>query len=275
VRTYTISEAAELTGLTRKAIARRVERGSIRSLVRNGRRRIPHSELLRAGLLAGDEGEEPEEVELEEFEPERLLPHVRSRREPGGVDPTSTLTALVRELVDRLERQATEIATFRAVSAHAENLRLENDLAELRARISELEGGPRRKELTQKAGEAPAGEAGPVGAQPRRRPARRQEGIWLPPGADSPRPVAPTAKSQAQLEREAPLAPPRQAVHPTPMERRIFRRGTRLVVEVVFLVAVAAGVWLAEFELPVILGVMAFAWIVVAAVEWMSWRQEH
>jgi excisionase family DNA binding protein len=275
VRTYTISEAAELTGLTRKAIARRVERGSIRSLVRNGRRRIPHSELLRTGLLAGDEVEEPDELELEDFEPERLLPHVRSRREPGRVDPTSTLTALVRELVDRLERQATELATFRAISAHAENLRLENDLAELRARLSRLEGEPRRRELTQKAGEAPVGPPPGAGTPPRRGPGRRQEGIWLPPGAGSPRAAAPPAKTQAQLEHEAMLAAGRQAVHPSGMERRIFRRGTRLVLEVVFLVAVAAGVWFADFELPVILGVMAFAWIVVAAVEWMSWRQEH
>ena len=56
MRTFTISEAAEITGVSRKAIARRVERGSLRSVVRNGRRRIPRSELVRAGLL--EEGAE-------------------------------------------------------------------------------------------------------------------------------------------------------------------------------------------------------------------------
>jgi hypothetical protein len=53
------------------------------------------------------------------------------------------------------------------------------------------------------------------------------------------------------------------------------RRSARFAAEVLFLVAVAAGVWVAELELSVILGVMAFAWVVVAAAEWMSWRQEH
>lgn len=284
VRTYTISEAAELTGLTKKAIARRVERGSIHSLVRNGRRRIPRSELLRAGLLLSEEEVEPEEIDLEDFEPERvLLPRLRSRREPPGVDATGALTALVRELVDRLERQAGEIASFRAISAHAESLRLVTDLAELRARISQLEGQPRPKELTRTAGEAPGREpAGPTGEPGRlaHEPMRRglahgEEPLWLPPGADSARDVrrAP-AKTQAQLEHEAALAARRSPLAET-VERRVLRRSARLTAEVLFLVAVAAGVWVAELELSVILGVMAFAWVVVAAVEWMSWRQEH
>src|SRR5215204_6041348 len=44
-RNLTITEAAELTGLSRKAIARRVERGSVRSVLRSGRRLVPRSEL--------------------------------------------------------------------------------------------------------------------------------------------------------------------------------------------------------------------------------------
>jgi excisionase family DNA binding protein len=281
VRTYTISEAAELTGLTRKAIARRVERGSIHSLVRNGRRRIPRSELLRAGLLLSEEEDEPEEIDLEEFAPERvLLPRPRSRREPEGVDATGALTALVRELVDRLERQAGEIASFRAISAHAESLRLASDLAELRARISQLEGQPRPKELTRTAGEPPAGEPARPTAEPgrmahepmRRGAVRGEEPLWLPPGADSARDARRAeAKGQAQLEREMTLAERRSPL----AERRLLRRSARLVAEVLFLVAVAAGVWVAELELAVILGVMAFAWVVVAAAEWMSWRQER
>jgi excisionase family DNA binding protein len=276
VRTYTISEAAELTGLTRKAIARRVERGSIHSLVRNGRRRIPRSELLRAGLLVTEEEDETEEIDLEDFEPERmLLPGLR-RREPAAVDATGALTALVRELVDRLERQAGEIASFRAISAHAESLRLVTDLAELRARISQLEGQPRPKELTRRAGEPPAGEPGSLAHAPMHRGAARgEEPLWLPPGADSARDMrrAP-AKTQAQLEHEAALAGRLSPLAET-AERRLLRRSARLGAEVLFLVAVAAGVWVAELELSVILGVMAFAWVVVAAAEWMSWRQEH
>lgn len=284
MRTYTISEAAELTGLTKKAIARRVERGSINSLVRNGRRRIPRSELLRAGLLLSDEEDEPQEIDLEDFEPERvLLPRPRNRREPAGVDATGALTALVRELVDRLERQAGEIASFRAISAHAESLRLVTDLAELRARISQLEGQPRPKELTRTTGEPsggeparPTGEPGRLAHEPMRRGAAQgEEPLWLPPGADSARDVRQaSAKSQAQLEHEAALAAGRSAPVKT-VERMFLRRSARFAAEVLFLVAVAAGVWVAELELSVILGVMAFAWVVVAAAEWMSWRQEH
>lgn len=282
VRTYTISEAAELTGLTKKAIARRVERGSIHSLVRNGRRRIPRSELLRAGILLSEVEDEPAEIDLEDFEPERvLLPRLR-RREPAGVDATGALTALVRELVDRLERQAGEIASFRAISAHAESLRLVTDLAELRARISQLEGQPRPKELTRTAGEPPGGEPARQTGEPgqlaheqmHRGAALGEDPLWLPPGADSARDVrrAP-AKTQAQLEHEAALAARRSPLAKT-AERRLLRRSARLAAEVLFLVAVAAGVWVAELELSVILGVMAFAWVVVAAAEWMSWRQE-
>lgn len=48
----TIREAAATTGLTRTAIRGRVERGSLRSVVgRDGKRRIPRSELERAGLI--------------------------------------------------------------------------------------------------------------------------------------------------------------------------------------------------------------------------------
>jgi excisionase family DNA binding protein len=282
MRTYTISEAAELTGLTKKAIARRVERGSIHSLVRNGRRRIPRSELLRTGLLLSEDEVEPEEIDLEDFEPGRvLLPGLRSRREPAGVDATGALTALVRELVDRLERQAGEIASFRAISAHAESLRLVTDLAELRARISQLESQPRPKELTRTAGEPPAGEpARPTGEpgrpahEPMRRGAAHGEGpLWLPPGADGARDVR-RAPAKTQLEHEAALAARRSPLAET-AERRLLRRSARLGAEVLFLVAVAAGVWVAELELSVILGVMAFAWVVVAAAEWMSWRQEQ
>lgn len=51
-RTVTIREAAELVGTTRDAIRGRVERGSLQSVLgRDGARRIPVSELRRAGLL--------------------------------------------------------------------------------------------------------------------------------------------------------------------------------------------------------------------------------
>jgi excisionase family DNA binding protein len=61
-RLLTISEAATLTGLSRKALTRRVERGSLRAVKdERGRRVIPRGELERVELLnpdgsPGDEG---------------------------------------------------------------------------------------------------------------------------------------------------------------------------------------------------------------------------
>ncbi len=51
MRVLSLAEAAETTGLSRKALARRIERGSLRSVLRDGQRYIPLSELERAGLL--------------------------------------------------------------------------------------------------------------------------------------------------------------------------------------------------------------------------------
>src|SRR3954447_8258701 len=47
-----VSEAAELTGLTAKALRRRLERGTLRAVKRRGRRMIPISELESHNLLA-------------------------------------------------------------------------------------------------------------------------------------------------------------------------------------------------------------------------------
>jgi hypothetical protein len=61
-RLLTISAAATLTGLSRKALTRRVERGSLRAVKdERGRRVIPRGELERVELLnpdgsPGDEG---------------------------------------------------------------------------------------------------------------------------------------------------------------------------------------------------------------------------
>ena len=51
-RLLTLSEAAAETGLSQKAIARRVERGTLRAVHdEHGRRVVPRAELDRAGLL--------------------------------------------------------------------------------------------------------------------------------------------------------------------------------------------------------------------------------
>jgi hypothetical protein len=52
--TVDIAGAARATGLSVKAIRGRVERGSLPAVLVNGRRRIPVSALLEAGLLVDD-----------------------------------------------------------------------------------------------------------------------------------------------------------------------------------------------------------------------------
>src|SRR5581483_6651882 len=52
------------------------------------------------------------------------------------------------------------------------------------------------------------------------------------------------------------------------------RRGTRFLLEALFLVALALALAFARLDSLVIVGVMILGWIVVAALEWAAWRGE-
>ncbi len=52
------------------------------------------------------------------------------------------------------------------------------------------------------------------------------------------------------------------------------RRGTRFIVEVLFLAALATALVFAHLSAVEIVGVMAVGWLVVAALEWAAWRSE-
>lgn len=128
-RTLTISEAAEACGLTRKAVRNRVDRGTLPHTLRDGRRRIPASELVRAGLL-GVNGEAGAEVE--------------KRQRPHGGNPGVDVAGLI----GRIEEQATELGRLRALQQVAETTsrqaeeradRLEEELLAARASLTELE----------------------------------------------------------------------------------------------------------------------------------------
>jgi excisionase family DNA binding protein len=276
LRTYTITEAADLTGLSRKAIARRVERGSLRSVIRNGRRRIPRSELVRNGLLEDADKRPPA------GDPSApLLP-----RPGAGTDLELTgtnedmLAALFREVLDRFERQSQEIAQFRALTVQAESLRLTNELADLRMRLAELERQPQQPPQQQP-------QAPPQGPQPpsvttelgrrvhelsKQVEELSQREIWLPPHASSPQqaqPQAPAAPPQARPAGPARAAPP-QAPRPVPRRPRRYVRTIRFVVEALFIVAVAVIAWQADLPTPAIFVAMAVAWTLVAVIEWFS-----
>ena len=87
----TIAQAAELTGLTKRAIARRVERGGLRAeLGEDGRRYLRVRDLAEVGLLDLATGRRP---------PWR----------PEQIDPQ----ALAREAVQTLIRQGIELSALR------------------------------------------------------------------------------------------------------------------------------------------------------------------
>lgn len=270
MKTYTISEAAELTGLSRKALARRVERGSLRCVVRDGRRRIPVAELVRAGLL-----EDEDHAVADEFDPRVLLSEgARPRADlPVPYEGGQTLAAVLRELFDRFERQATELANLRALTVHAESLRMTSEMADLRARIADLETQRRPKELVSpQPAEEPPSPAPPPGPSS---PPSSQE-LWLPAGTRStPQPSAARwPQDQAQLEGE--IARLRSHLGQLEAHRppRGIGRATRLVIEAVFLAVVAVGLWYAQLGTAAIFALMTVAWIVVAVIEWVSWRRE-
>ena len=53
----TIREASRATGLSVKALRRRVERGTLQAELVNGVRRVPVSELVSAGLMVSGPGQ--------------------------------------------------------------------------------------------------------------------------------------------------------------------------------------------------------------------------
>jgi excisionase family DNA binding protein len=116
METLTITEAAEATGLSKKAVRNRVDRGQVRAVLRDGVRRIPRSELERVGLAI-------------------KLPH-----EAGGGAITTLRNAAEsrpdeagawKEALERLERQAAELAELRLITRQAESLREELDRLEV------------------------------------------------------------------------------------------------------------------------------------------------
>jgi hypothetical protein len=124
-----LADCARATGLSVKAIRRRIERGTLESVLLDGRRRIPVSALVGAGLLI--EG----------------LDRGGRGSTQGYVQPA----AVVQQLVAQRQRLTEELAVSSGLEADvrriAEQLRrersrsheLEDEVARARAQIRELE----------------------------------------------------------------------------------------------------------------------------------------
>lgn len=100
-----VAEAAELTGLSKKALRSRIERGTLPAIKRDGKRVIPVAELRRQGLLV----------------PAEASGEVGEGQPPA---PTPPLRGIPSDLLDRLERQAEELGRLRALTEEAESLRV-------------------------------------------------------------------------------------------------------------------------------------------------------
>jgi len=95
--TLTIREAALATGLSQKAIRRRIERGTLRASLQGGRVRIPAQELFERNLLVADPAEAPARA-------------AAARAAARGGRPRTAGS----ELLERLERQAERIGLLTA-----------------------------------------------------------------------------------------------------------------------------------------------------------------
>lgn len=139
-RTLTVREAASAAGITEKAVRRRIERGTMRTVRgHDGRVRVLADDLA---VVPGDAPVgHPDRAPLGQV--------------PRGEAPQGNVS--VADLLDRLTAQAEELGRLRALTASSEVVveqeraeadRLRAEVVELRARVVELEAhGERRRGL--------------------------------------------------------------------------------------------------------------------------------
>jgi hypothetical protein len=246
-----VAEVAALTGLSVDAVRGRVRRGSLASVVRGGRRRIPHAELERAGLLTEQAAIQSAPVGWSDRLPDRL-----------GEGQNGFTAGIVGELLDRLERQSVELAHYRALNAFGGTGPLLQELAHLRARVAALEGAPAQGALP---AASPGGETSPEPSPPSPAgagggPAEPRQ-LWLPPTAGEPSAVA-----QAGPRPIGPSQPP-PTILPTV-------RAARFALEALLILGAALGSWLAGLGALGIILVVGGVWLVVAIAELAAWQLE-
>jgi hypothetical protein len=143
MKLYTVTEAAAETGLSAKAIRRRIEKETILSMVRNGRRLIPQSELDRIRAEIGLEGQS-----RAAFPPDEDDEGMGGEWGSSGgmmLEPIVRELAETREHVERLAREAErekltrEQAELREASEREAKEAAQAESLELRARTVELE----------------------------------------------------------------------------------------------------------------------------------------
>ena len=119
VTTYTIREASEFCGVSMALMRRRADRGQLRTVLKDGVRHIPHSELERAGLVPDAEKHvlEREVLHLRaEITELRLLPERIEREWRGKLEAEQRARELIQQDAHRAE-QAAQAAQVQARTA--------------------------------------------------------------------------------------------------------------------------------------------------------------
>lgn len=138
---YTLAEAAELTGLTRRALARRIERGSLPAGKRNGRRTVKLRDLVASGLIDPNTGERPP-WSREGLDPSELARQVIETLTRQAID-LYELRRAIADVADASERgHAEQAAALELARQERENLRrkigqMDEDRAQLRRELGE------------------------------------------------------------------------------------------------------------------------------------------
>lgn len=133
-RTYTINEAAGLTGLHKNTIRQRIRLGQLDAVIQPGKfgdeYRISHAALVHAGLLPDSgplESAGPNTVLDAEFTPVGPEPAENGAAEPPTVAALSELYQRHEQAMFRLGYMQGELDRVKALAETAESLRQDND----------------------------------------------------------------------------------------------------------------------------------------------------
>jgi hypothetical protein len=139
METFTIREAAERCEVSYQAMRRRVDRGSLQAVHKDGVRRIPRTELERAGLWPGAVSGTPEEVQRLQAENEGLRRELRELRLlPQQVDAEREARERVEQTLYQ-ERAEKQTALAERESVAAEKSAVETELREAEQARAEAE----------------------------------------------------------------------------------------------------------------------------------------
>lgn len=121
METLTIREAAERCQVSYEALRRRVDRGSVQTVSKDGVRRIPRAELERVGLWPGARSDALEEIQRLQMELERARSELRELRllpRKAGAERKARELIETTLYEERATRQSVELQLREIEQAH-------------------------------------------------------------------------------------------------------------------------------------------------------------